>query len=227
MGMEETLKDLVQKLNRPFLFYLPMSIVPETVMEAFGSIDIETFFDTVVLYGNNGEINEISTGSPYTQLLEKPTLLGHNILRLLDEQAALNTSRFNALLEKYVQQLRFYVFTSRWMYEHIGEHCTIEKNVKSYFKLQNTAYVHHKEEIESKFQIRINTDLTSRQILDHLKKDTSTTLSKLVGNVDESPYENKFSNTDILKETPIEKRPLITDREARSFLLKTVFNDGG
>jgi len=226
MGMRETLNYLIQNLNRPFLFFLPINIVPKSEMEAFVSIDIETFFDTVVLYDKNGEIDEINTGSSYTQLLDKPTLLGHNILRLLDEKAVLNTSRFNALLEKYVLQLRFFVFTSQWMYEHVDEHCTIEKNVKSYFKLQKTAYQHHKEEIESKFQIRVNTDLTSRQIMDHLKKDSSTTLSILVDNVKETQYENAFSKTDIPKELPLEKRPLITDLEARSFLLKTVFNDG-
>ncbi|APQ18770.1 hypothetical protein [Maribacter hydrothermalis] len=225
MGMEETLTDLIQKLNRPFLFFLPMSLVPKSEMEAFASIDIETFFDTVVLYDKNGEIKEISAGSRYVQLLEKPTLLGHNILRLLDEKAVLNTSRFNALLEKYVLQLRFFVFTSQWMYEHVDEHCTVENNVKGYFKLQKTAYQNHREELESKFHVRVNTDLTSRQILDHLKNDPSTTLSILVDNVKENQYENAFLNTEIPKEAPLEKRPLITDFEARSFLLRTVFND--
>ncbi|MFT4830511.1 MAG: hypothetical protein ACI815_000145 [Psychroserpens sp.] len=74
MGLEKTLKDLIVKLNRPLLFFVPLNLIPKYEMEALVSIETDAFFDKIVLYGNDGLFNEIISGSELIQLLEKPAL---------------------------------------------------------------------------------------------------------------------------------------------------------
>ncbi|TLP70126.1 hypothetical protein [Maribacter sp. ACAM166] len=224
MALEKTLQDLIIKLNRPLLFFVPMSLIPKGEMEGLDAIELEAFFDNVVLYSTDGQINEIGSGSDYIQLFEKPYLFEKNILRLIDEQAGLNPSQFAGLMEKYILHLRFFVFITKWMDEHISEHCDISENLKTYFEFQKNAYLNHKQEIETKFSLKIITDLSSSQILTYLKKDTPPSLYDLLNREEKSQVTTKLATTKSQKKPNTDKQILITDKEARSFLLETVFN---
>jgi hypothetical protein len=227
MGLEKILKELLIKLNRPLLFFIPKTLIPKEEIKAFDSTETEALFDKIVFYAVDGQVEEIIPGSGYIQLLEKPSLLEFNILRLIDEEAHLNSTQFNVLLEKYIIHLRFFVFISKWMDEHVNEHCKIGENIKDYFELQSLAYENHKQEIETKFNVHIISDLTSRQILSYIKKDSSTTLPSLLSKDDTSKKICDLPVPEIKRVVKIEKEILITDQEARSFLLETVFDCKG
>lgn len=224
MGLEKILTELVIRLNRPLLFFIPKDIVPTQEMASFDTIETKGFFDTVVLYANNGRFNENISGSDYIQLMEKPTVLSHNILRLVDEQAGLNSSQFTTLLEKYSVHFRFFVFISKWMADNVDAHCTVDKNINAYFKFQKDAYQHHKQEVERKFGLLIITDLTSSEILSYIKEDTPTTISEVINKENITKDNIRSGSIDIQQKSNPKKQLLISDEEARKFLLDTVFN---
>ncbi|MUH36955.1 hypothetical protein D9O36_13970 [Zobellia amurskyensis] len=224
MKLEETLKDLILKLNRPLLFTVPKAIVPTDEIERLDPFIVEGFLDTVIFYGNDGQFKDTCSGTDYLQLLEKPTLLGYNYLRLIEIGENSSSSKFNAVLEKYILHVRFYVFVSKWMTDHLDEHRKIEKNVQSYFELQSSAYQNHKRELEKKFGIKIVTDLTSVEVFSYLKKDASPSVPDLT-KIERPDKEKETIGKKNKSGTPkYKKDTLITDREAREFLLETVFN---
>ena len=227
MGLEKTLKELLIKLNRPLLFFIPKTIIPAEELKAFDSNETEALFDKIVFYCNDGQVEEIISGSRYTQLLEKPSLLEFNMLRLIDEEAHLNATQFAVLLEKYILHLRFFVSISKWMDEHVNQHCKLDKNLKDYFEIQRVSFQNHRQEIETKFSVNIITDLTSRQILSYIKKDSSATLPNLLPKENKSKKITDLPTSKSQKVDKTEKPILITDQEARSFLLECVFDFKG
>tara|TARA_R110002074_G_scaffold5143_6_gene25285 strand:- start:6711 stop:7394 length:684 start_codon:yes stop_codon:yes gene_type:complete len=227
MGLEKTLKELLIKLNRPLLFFIPKTLIPKEELKAFDSNETEALFDKIVFYCNDGQIEEIISGSRYTQLLEKPSLLEFNMLRLIDEEAHLNATQFAVLLEKYILHLRFFVSISKWMDEHVNQHCKLDKNLKEYFKIQSVSFQNHRQEIETKFSVNIITDLTSRQILSFIKKDSSATLPNLLPKENKSKKITDLPTSKSKKVDKTEQQILITDQEARSFLLESVFDFKG
>lgn len=227
MGLEKILKELLIKLNRPLLFFIPKTIIPTEELKAFDSNETEALFDKIVFYCNDGQVEEIISGSRYTQLLEKPSLLEFNMLRLIDEEVHLNSTQFAVLLEKYILHLRFFVSISKWMDEHVNQHCKLDKNLKDYFEIQRVSFQNHRQEIETKFSVNIITDLTSRQILSFIKKDSSATLPNLLPKENKSKKITDLPTSKSQKVDKTEKQILITDQEARSFLLESVFDFKG
>lgn len=224
MGLERTLKELVLRLNRPLLFFIPKDLIPTDNLEKFNIIEKEKFFDRTIIYNQDSQINGAISSWDYVQVLQKPTLLGNNMLRLVDEEASLNPSQFNTLLEKYSMHLRFYLFISKWMAEHINAHCIIDKNIHGYFEFQKDAYQNHKREVEIKFGLLILVDLTSSEILRYIKKDTPVPISEVINKDNEVPKNTEQENLDIQKSPKPKKQLLITDEEAREFIMETVFN---
>lgn len=223
MALEEAFNELRNNLYRPFIFFIPKSLIPEQKKELFDSPEIAQLFNKVAIIENSGEIYELKFSKGLFQILEKPSILNGNIFLLSDQKAVLNSFQFNLLMEKYQVQLQFYTKVSKWMALHSTEHCVINDDIKSYFELQDTFYQNHLNEIETKFKIKITTQIKPIDLLNHIEKDLSP-LKKLIRDnkvkSNGANFNHQKNQTKVKKVKPV----LLTDQEAKSFLLKSVFH---
>lgn len=219
MDSGKTLKHLIEQLYRPLLFFFPKSIIPDSEKSKFQGINSDDFFDTPVLIYTNGTIDKINSVKNYGSVLEKASILNYNLLKLLDAKEDLSSMQFQTLIENYILHLRFYVFITKWMNEHFNNHCEINKSLKSYFQLQHDYFNHHKLAVETKFKLKIITDLSSKEVLTYFENDTPPLLKNIIKTDKVLEKNNSIKIANDKKKTV-----LITDQESRNFLLDNVFN---
>ena len=223
MALDKAFKDLRNNLYRPLLFFIPKSLVPESKKELLDSPEFARFFNTPAIIEKSGESYELKSNPNYIQILEKPSILVGNIFLLSDQKAVLNSFQFGVLLEKYLEQLKFYNTIASWMAQHIKEHCAIEENIMEYFELQNTFFQHHLGEINAKFNVNVIPNTDPKDALEYIEKDLPA-FKKLFQTNDRSNPEQNLDNLPKYKNIRKPKPVLVTDEEARNFLLKSIFN---
>ncbi len=223
MALEDAFNDLRSNLYKPLIFFIPKSLIPESKKEWLESPEFAQLFNKVALIEKSGEINELKSCPGLFQIMEKPSILNGNIFLLSDQKAALNSFQFNLLMEKYLEQLRFYNTIAKWMALHIAEHCEIDDNIKSYFELQDDFFLNHSQEIEAKFKIDTTTLTKPMDVLEHVEKDLSP-FEKLIENNKSQNGITKLGRQMGQTKTRKTKPVLVTNQEAEDFLLKSVFN---
>ncbi|APQ18813.1 hypothetical protein [Maribacter hydrothermalis] len=224
MDTSKTLKGLIKQLYTPLLFFIPKSIIPLSELSEFRNIKTEDFFNTIVLLSENNATEKVLAIKDCTPLLEKASILNYNTIALMDIKENASSLQFSTLLESYIMHLRFYSFISKWMNENVINHCDANKKIKGYFQLQADCFQYHKLQIENKFSIRIISNLNSVEILSYINHDDYVPLKDVIEN--QKSIAAKATNPIPEKSATVklQKPILITDDEARSFLLATVFN---
>lgn len=218
MSLEKKFLSLQENLYKPFLFFIPESIIPKDKKEFIEMRELVNFFNKVVLIQNNGAAYELKEKPKLLQLLTKSSYLEKNIFALLDYKANLKAFQFDYLLQKYIVQLKFYVLISSWMDENLNTHITdVKDNISAYFSIQKTTFLQHKKSLKKTFLLNEFSFLTPEEIVASIQKD-----------IPPIPLFDKTTNlvkTQVNKETNKQKKPpLITDEEADRLLLKTVFS---
>lgn len=150
MTIDETFNNLKDNLYKPLIFYVPRSIIPEDKKELFSASKFNLVFNKIAVIDKKGNILELKSNIKLLQLLEKPILLDENIFLLLGEKEQLKPNPFNFLLEKYIEQLNFYVLISDWMDKNIAVDIPdLDSDIKSYFELQKKIFQNNKEFIHT------------------------------------------------------------------------------
>lgn len=218
MSLEDKFLALQENLYKPLLFFIPKSIIPKDQVEFIELHEIGKLFNKVVLIEHNGASYELKYKPKLFQLLAKSSYLDKNLFALLDYKANLKAFQFDYLLQKYIVQLKFYIFISSWMDENLNAHITgVEDNISVYFSIQKTSFLQHKKSLKRTFLLNEFSFLTPEEIVASIRKD-----------IPPIPLFDKTTNKVKIhtnKETKTRKKPtLITDEEADKFLLKTIFN---
>ncbi|MBC8769360.1 hypothetical protein H4O18_15290 [Arenibacter sp. BSSL-BM3] len=223
MALEDAFNDLRNNLYRPLLFFIPKSLVPESKKEFLDSPEFARFFNTPAIIEKSGESFELKSNPNHVQILEKPSILVGNNFLLSDQKAALNSFQFSVLLEKYLEQLKFYNTIASWMALHIKEHCEIEENILEYFELQDTFFQHHLGEINAIFNVNVIPNTDPKDALEYIEKDLPA-FKKLFQTKESNHPEQNLDNLPKQKNKRKPRPVLVTEEEARNFLLKSVFN---
>lgn len=223
MALEDAFNDLRNNLYRPLLFFIPKSLIPESKKELLDSPEFARFFNTPVIIEKSGGSYELKSNPNHVQILEKPSILVGNIFLLSDQKVALDPFRFNVLLEKYCEQLKFCNTIAGWMADHIGEHCEIDTDILEYFVLQNTFLQHHLHEINVKFQVHVIAGTDPNNALEQIEKDLPS-LKRLFHINESTLVENDSDDRPKQYKKRKPKPVLLTDEDARNFLLKSVFD---
>tara|TARA_R110002049_G_scaffold125135_1_gene280748 strand:- start:3596 stop:4276 length:681 start_codon:yes stop_codon:yes gene_type:complete len=223
MALEDAFNDLRNNLYRPLLFFIPKSLVPESKKELLDSPEFSRFFNTLAIIEKSGEAYELKSNPNHIQILEKPSILVGNIFLLSDQKAVLNSFQFSVLLEKYLEQLKFYNTITSWMALHIKEHCEIEESIMEYYELQDTFFEHHLGEINLIFNVNVIPNMDPKDALEYIEKDLPA-FEKLFQTKDRNYPEQNLDNLPKQKYKRKPRPELVTDEEARNFLLQSVFN---
>ena len=122
MALDKIFQKLKENLYRPFIFYIPKSIVPkENLHLVDNNKNLLGFFDNIILVKQDGAGYEIKHHAPLFELLQKESVLGDNIFILLSEKTTQEEQQFSYLLQKYTQELVNYVWISEWLQKNLIE----------------------------------------------------------------------------------------------------------
>jgi hypothetical protein len=223
MTLDKIFSKLQGNLFKPYLFYFPSSIIPESKKKIVDNPAANAFFDCILYVDKKGEpFTVISTESIYP-LLTKTVILEKNMFLLLEQKRKLSTTELNFLLEKYCESLNFYVLASIWMHTNLGSLKTkISQDVAVYFETQNQAFQNHENEFKKYFP-KFNSDAPKTPPIDWSKfnKSDFPPLEQLANKeIDLSSILKTDKKPGVKK---AKKPPLITDEQSRLYLLESVF----
>lgn len=222
MALEEVFVELKNNLYRPLLFFIPKSLIPESKKELLDSPEFAKYFNIPAIIEKTGQSFQLKSNPNSVQIMEKPSILEGNIFVLSDQKSALEAFQFNVLLEKYLEQLKFCYTISGWMAKHIQEHCEIKGDILGYFQMQDSFFQQHLREINAKFNVNGIAYSAPTETLEHIEKELGIIKTLFTNNEGSVKEQEKGDHR---KPTKRKSKPvLVTDEEARSFLLTSVFN---
>ena len=223
MNLDKIHSQLIDNLYKPLIFYIPESIIPETKKGMEFHAKQEHIFNKIIVIDNDGNNYELELKSNSFGLLGKNNLLDKNLFQLLEQKGQLNPFQFDVLLQKYMEQINFYVLISGWMSDNLESQIdNLDGSIISYFTLQKMAFQNHKEALQHSFLLDIVPLPKPEQVI----KQVESILPSLYITKDVAIREPKTEMPAQLKSkrTKPKKQVLITNEEADRFLLETVFN---
>jgi len=221
MTIDEIFNNLKDNLYKPLIFYIPRSIIPEHKKESFSASKFDSVFHRIAVIDKKGDILELKSNMKLFQLLEKPSYLDKNIFLLLEKKEILKPNQFNFLLEKYVEQLNFYVLISGWMDKNINvDILNLDSGVKSYFELQKNIFQKHLETFQNNFLSKAISLSKPVEVFKHIENDFPP-FKQFINIPNESDLSPNLNTNK--KKGREQKQILITDDESKKFLLNTVF----
>lgn len=225
--------DLGLSLWSDTMIYIPKEVFDKEKLSKidfdFNSI-LNKFLETG--FKNSFTINEI--GKDYTKFLTKGQGLDRLIFELLTHKTALETHKFNYILEKYHTQAEFYFYITGWLTKNLSKYMTdkVDDTIFSIFQIQfiNSKY-HFEELIKHFYPTKDLIPIGIFDVMEMIEEHFPNLLAKYsrADNVNSSEAtentvaQNPESNTP-KSSKKVKKKPLITKEEADTFLLKSVFN---
>ena len=173
MSINTLYNDLTINLYRPFIFYVLDSIIPEEKKEVFNfSENLNKIFNKVLVLDNNLEILYLSSEpNNLNHLLNKISVLDENMFLLLEKKETLKEFQFDFLLKKYVVNLNYYVYISKWMENNKNsELLDIDDSIKNFFTLQYNAILNHKKAVQSSFNLDDTLAPQPKEIVRHIEE---------------------------------------------------------
>ena len=230
------------------LFYIPSEIIFDGVIEQIENIP-DHFFDEISLLDLERGIYRVSDEDVLElnqRLFEKRSLLEENSFALLEKNKEVTPIEFKIILEKYYDQLIFYLYITDWLITNINRfnEDNVHLGILGAFKLQHEYLSVHLKNLYRYFGALIDTERehnfsTEKMVLEHFP-DLISRVSKSKFN---APITNQSEiNTEtedkekiidnpseiqqqIKKKTPPQKkqRPTIINEEIEKLILDSVF----
>ena len=145
------------------------------------------------------------------------------IFLLLEKKEKLKPNPFNFLLEKYIEQLNFYVLISDWMDKNIAVDIPdLDSDIKSYFELQKKIFQKHLEVFQNNFLSNAISLSKPVDVFKYIKKDFPP-FKHFINIQNESDLRPNLNTNKKKGSNRKQKLILITDDESKYFLLSTVF----
>jgi hypothetical protein len=227
MALDKTFNKLKLNLLRPFIFYVPKNLIPEDKKELWKEEKYQVYFNNVIIIDHKGWNYELKESPSFYEILYKQTYLDDNMFILLDKREKLKTYQFQVLLDKYLQQLNFYVYVAEWMQNNLFMYIEgASDEIKNSFRLQYDTFQKHSDQIHS--DVSTNSKEVTKTNMDVLEfvEDNVSDLKEILSGNEKLKLEKVGSNIqEEIKLRKAEKKQsaILTNKEADDFLLKTVF----
>lgn len=216
--MNSILEKLLQKINRKIIFY-----VPKKLFESIAVVDLNVYDEigltsNLIIIKEDGKIESINTGLEGFLLLSKEKDLKSNCFELLKMKGEIEGKAMSYLLDNYYKELDTYITLSNYVNKNAKkEALNYVAHIQSALNLQHQVLVEHKKELRGHFG--------HWKALVDLERIFGSTKPKLK---DRLKDKGKINNTKITGSKKVlekgKKPPIITNDEADTYLLTSVFN---
>ena len=219
MELDKLFTELWHNLYKPFIFYVPKSIITEG--------DNTNFCNIIILLDNKGFDSELKDQLSNHKMIAKRAVLNDNIFKLIEKSGSLKDEQFKFFLEKYMEHVHFVVYVSDWMQRHVEiDIKDLREETKKAFQSQAAAFLKHLEDLNSEI---LGTGLTILKqevdVLKFIENDLWDIKNALNLNNDSKVKIDKAEKENVsTAKKAKKKRPLLTDADAEAFLLESVFN---
>lgn len=144
---------LTNKIFNIFVFYLPLSIVPEEIVKEDTDCFYAKYFDKLI-FTDNGGIAINPEEIEIDKILQQSANLSDNAFKIVQYKKSLVPSDFNYLIGKYLEQLRFYNRVAELLMEYYEINCPKKStNIYSAFFYQTAFFKNHLAEIEKIIEV--------------------------------------------------------------------------
>ena len=238
------LNDLVEVFLQNSIFYIPREIIFDGLLDNYEGEIEDSFFDNLSLLDIDKGISHFKNEDAVEVnglLFEKRSILEKNIFTLLEKKDDFTPIVFQLIIEKYFDQLNFYLFITEWFTLNLKKYNEekIHISIVGAFKLQHESLSTHLKDFYRYFEPLIDVnkefdfsmeklatehfpDLISRYI-----QSTNKSISKNTNEINsESDYKEsneKIQQTDKKLTQKKKQRPQIVDKELEKMILEGVF----
>ncbi len=219
MELEKKHRALQEKLYKPFIFFIPESIIPEEKKGSTEAKRLEPILNAIIFVDKNGLDRGLDQNPNLLELFGKNSYLDENMFLLLDEKERLTSAQFNFLIKKYIEQFNVFDYVSNWLNENLTLYIDkVEDKIKAYFVFQKMAFQNHKELLQQNFTLNVIPQPKPKEVVDQIENTFKAfDQFKII-------RENKEPTPKPVHKNPKKKPILITQEQAEDFLLRTVFN---
>lgn len=236
--LETLFEELRDNLFRNYLFYIPSTLVEEAPLTAEQKTHLVPLLDYILFIDTDLNLYTYKQQPLQFKIYQKQDLLNANTFKLFTQKEIRKPFQFDFIIKEYTKYLEFNRVATNWLLQHLDVYLpNTTTEVKTVLQLQHANFKKHQQDIDQQllqdkalpkedmnlleFVANNFKDLNHKLSAIQITNPVATTVATTVG----SAVENEESATNS-KHTKIkkEKRPLITDDEARKYLLKTVFN---
>jgi hypothetical protein len=236
-SLEILYKNLISTLWEELLFYIPDNEITNEFLENHNEIEFEKFRNKIIVIDYYKGPTLYETGRNNNLIILKDSKLKKSIRQLLNARANSNEQEFNYILELYYEQVECLYFISNWLNENITQVLPQQDTILGLFKLQYNFHKSHFETILKQFYPDIQSLPKGNFNIGNSLESSFPHLSKLfnirdkqnvipeVSDIKEVRHENLPTSTN--SKTQVrknKKRPIISDSEAETILLKRIFN---
>ncbi|WP_435416609.1 hypothetical protein [Polaribacter aestuariivivens] len=205
-------KELVNKIYFPFLFFLPAEFKNLFKGEKEFKI-VEAITNVLIVLDDQHNNYLVEENDNLFFLLKKSSVLESNFFTLIDAKESLSRNQFIVLLDKYKLQIDFWTYISKELEAKSKDReDLLFQKYKSYFFIQLNAFTTHQIAIENQF----NNPKRTEHSFDSVKH-----FFRIQKGFDEQNIDLK--KVVKISESSKKKLPIITNEEADTYLLKSVF----
>jgi hypothetical protein len=241
--------DLIGALLQHIIYYIPSELITGEILNQIENDIPDSFFDELSLFEIEKGVFLINNEDALAinkKLLKKRSLLENNLFLLLQKKTEITSIEFEFILQKYFDQLVFFLFITNWLVSNIKKY---HKDVSSLpligsFKLQHEYLSSHTKEISNYFAGIIDIEkeyhfTAEKLVMEYfpylISRYQQVTLSnensvddtsileiettEIVSDVDSKQQKNK-SGKNLKKE---KVRPQLVDEEIEIMILESIF----
>ncbi|MDO7174262.1 hypothetical protein [Mariniflexile sp. AS56] len=227
--LETFFSSLIPNLWEELVFFIPAKYIPSEIMENFQNEAVRKLFNKILVMDTFTGPMLYNKDISNKNIILKVSKLDQNIYALLQEQSNTEASSFNFILEKYYHQVECLYFISHWMQTNLHEAQQIDNNIEGLFQIQANYYKTHLETFLKQFYPNKGSvpkghfDIVD--IIETYLPDISRQYIKPNEETVNTPEDITQQPTENIKPTPkkTKKQPIITENEAETVLLKSIF----
>lgn len=250
-SLDEIHTTLRVSLYSPLLIYIPKTSLITSIKELKEILLQADVFGRLLLIDDTHGLNiYLADQKDYHKIVHKEATLDHNIFLLLDYKGTLKKQAFAFLMDKYIEDLSIFIYLTRWLSENLVKYIEQSKNNafdKQVFDIQRRVFEKHTLKLKKYFpktEIPYLREIKTNNLIERLfpeninhidqqlkkrQRDKNNTVVNKFRNFFEDNQLPKINidtteSTSTTKQIKKKNQKLITDQEARSFLLEHVFN---
>ena len=226
MEASKEMESLLKRIYMPSVFYFPYELFPNLSPEIIKELEDYKFFEDFGVLKANGEVGLLRRPTNTLEIFKKSEILEGNIFQLLEMKERLKEPSFNFLLEKYISNVKVWIYVYKWLFDNIDKQILeSDKKQKSLFEYHCVILTNHLEQLNLKFHFKSN-EITTADIVGVLANDNKILPldQSLFQNLQEGVKKEELINTKHKVSKQTKKHLLLSEKQADSYLLKTVFN---
>jgi len=217
MDSYKTFLALYEKLLSQSLFYIPNDLVVEGIQEMIDVL-LSDFTDRLLFLSQDGKAIPFQNPGVFEKIMIKRYILQASVTQLLNLKNTIDEDSFSYLEEKYMEYVNIACYVSKLLYDNVKTFFPNEILVLyNSFLVQQNTMEEHRNELVRVLKITNNQPYS----LEDLKN-----LSSLQNPIykDAFTLESTELQWDGLNMQPTDSITIISDEDARNFLLETVFS---